>query len=81
VGVAKRRTLAALDLRPEYAQWLTTDDKDARMQARRQTHVPGVGTTPWSVWEGDLQAVHMLARSAQPAALVHGLTACQAAAF
>ena len=34
VGVAKRRTLAALDLRPEYAQWLTTDDKDARMQVR-----------------------------------------------
>jgi hypothetical protein len=34
VGVAKRKTLAALDLRPEYAQWLTTDDKEARVQVR-----------------------------------------------
>ena len=30
--MAKRKTLAALDLRPEYAQWLTTDDKEARVQ-------------------------------------------------
>ncbi len=32
VGVAKRKTLAALDLRPEYAQWLTTDENEARIQ-------------------------------------------------
>lgn len=34
VGVAKRKTLAALDLRPEYAQWLTTNDQEARIQVR-----------------------------------------------
>lgn len=33
VGVAKRKTLAALDLRPEYAQWLTTNEHEARIQA------------------------------------------------
>ena len=32
VGVAKRKTLAALDLRPEYAQWLTTNEAEARIQ-------------------------------------------------
>ena len=34
IGVEKRKTLTALDLRPEYAQWLTTSESAARLQVR-----------------------------------------------
>lgn len=33
VGVAKRKALAALDLRPDYAKWLTVNEGEARIQA------------------------------------------------
>lgn len=48
VGVAKRKTLAALDLRPEYAQWLTTNENEARIQVAHCA-TDTVGSLPLTV--------------------------------